>query len=57
MATKQTIHKGSKVQFKVGRGKLIGKVVEIDENIAFIKPDKGGAKVSRKLDLLRAAKA
>ena len=59
MATKaqQNIRKGSKVQFKVGRGKLIGKIVAITDGVAAVKSDSDGRMVSRKLELLRAASA
>jgi hypothetical protein len=57
MASKSNIRTGSKVKFKVGRGELVGKVTKLVDGVASIKPDKGGAAVSRKLELLRAAKA
>ena len=50
------IRKGSKVQFKVGRGVLTGKVLEIsDKNIATVKGDETGNEYTRKLALLYPA--
>ena len=52
----QNIRKGSKVQFKIGRGIVTGKVVEISEDGKTARVESEGRKaMSRKIDKLTRA--